>query len=102
MSETITEGWVTFRRVQCKEGTLDRWVGDCADDPNRKTQSKISLNMMVGSYRFDGKGYWIPDDCLERDIQQIFHLYHMDYTSQEIYENMLKPVEYQHYVNEYL
>lgn len=39
-----TEGWVKFRTVPCKDGTVDVWIGDIADNPNNETQSKIALN----------------------------------------------------------
>ena len=30
----IEEDWVKFRRVPCKEGHIDVWMGDAACNPN--------------------------------------------------------------------
>ena len=32
--EQLEEGWVKFTRIHCKEGYIDRWMGDCINNPN--------------------------------------------------------------------
>ena len=40
----FSEGWVKFNRIQCKEGYIDRWIGDCINNPNSISKSQLQLN----------------------------------------------------------
>ncbi len=57
-NELLEEGWVKFLRFPCKEGHIDRWMGDCIDNPNKPTRNRMCLNSSATYYRFnDGKWY---------------------------------------------
>lgn len=51
------DGWVKYRKVPYKDGIVDVWVGDCADNPNNKEKSKISLNGSVTYIRFENENW---------------------------------------------
>lgn len=55
----MKEGWIDFQRIQCREGFIDRWIGDMADNPNLPTKNKWCLNAFVTYYRLNGTGEWI-------------------------------------------
>ena len=59
--ERIEERWVKFSRFNCTEGCIDIWMGDCADNPNRDTQSNWMLNSFVTFIRLNGEGEWYPN-----------------------------------------
>ncbi len=60
-SERIEEGWVNFSRFNCTEGCIDIWMGDCADNPNRESQSKWCLSSFATFIRLNGEGEWYPN-----------------------------------------
>ena len=57
--ETLSEKWFTFRRIPCKEGFIDQWQGDQADDPNLEERPPYRLNSSSTMFRLNGKGSWI-------------------------------------------
>jgi len=57
-NEILSEGWVTFHRFYCKEGFIDRWMGDCINDPNNTKINQMQLNTMATYFRLNGKGEW--------------------------------------------
>lgn len=59
ITTTHTEGWVKFSRYQCKEGFIDRWMGDVADNPNLPNKSTVALNAFSQWFRLNGKGAWV-------------------------------------------
>ncbi len=63
--ETIKEGWLKFTRFHCKEGYIDRWIGDANDDPNSIVESSLKLNLTAQYYRCNG-GVWILSECFNR------------------------------------
>lgn len=64
---SLSEGWVNFTRYPCKEGYIDRWIGDCINNPNSVTKSMLSLNSFAEYYRCNG-GEWIP----KREFKRYF------------------------------
>lgn len=60
----LSEGWVKFNRYPCKEGYIDRWIGDCIDNPNSVSKSQLKLNSFAEYYRLDGE--WIPNHDFDR------------------------------------
>jgi hypothetical protein len=87
--ENKIEGWVKFQRFTCKEGYIDRWVGDCIDDPNRSTKNNIHLNTMATYFRLNGEGLWIHRRDFNNPEVYIGE-FKDDYSAKEIWEIMLK------------
>ncbi len=82
--ERLQEGWVKFTRFYCKEGWIDQWVGDCADDPNRPIKSFYSLNAFSTCWRAKGTK-WFPE--LNKGHLHIkLDKYAQEYTSDEIWQ----------------
>lgn len=51
--------WVTYMRHPFKEGFIDMWVGDAANNPNEGTKNDYSLGSFTSFYRLNGKGEWV-------------------------------------------
>jgi hypothetical protein len=66
--EPKQEGWVSFLRIYCREGYIDRWMGDIAHDPNKTEQSQWCLNAFATYYRLNGEGEWINAHDFKRDF----------------------------------
>ena len=87
--EQLEEGWVKFIRWHCKEGYLDRWMGDCINDPNKPTKHQMCLNSSACYWRCNN-GEWISDRELGRSY--VFTMLEMGeyFTAQEIWDELLK------------
>ncbi len=85
----LEEGWVKFIRIDCKEGWIDRWIGDCINNPNNPVKARINLNSSVTYYRCN-VGQWVIDRDLGRS--QILELLSMreEFTSIEIWDELLR------------
>jgi hypothetical protein len=93
-NELITEGWVKFiRKTYVDGGTIDRWCGDCIDNPNSIKKSNLQLNSIVTYYRLNG-GEWIPSREL---FKMEIHWPMTDLTAKMIWENCYD--EYQTILN---
>lgn len=57
--EIKKEGWVQFQRIPCKNGFIDRWMGDMANNPNNKSKSAQNLNASTTYFRLNGTGQWM-------------------------------------------
>lgn len=55
----ITEGWVTFLRFNCKEGTIDKWMGSSNTNPNRSEKPPLQSSNFSTYYRLNGTGQWV-------------------------------------------
>lgn len=86
--EKLSEGWVDFYRYHCKEGFIDRWMGDCINDPNNPTKHNMQLNTVASYWRCDG-GKWVSDREIGRN--EMFPLLQMGevFTAQEIWNELL-------------
>jgi hypothetical protein len=62
---SLSEGWVNFTRFPCKEGYIDRWLGDCINNPNSIEKSMLQLNSFTEYYRCNS-GEWIPKHEFKR------------------------------------
>jgi hypothetical protein len=67
--EYLFEGWVKFVRIKCKKGCIDKWTGDCINDPNNETKNNLNLNSMDWYYRLNGTGKWINKREFKEDLQ---------------------------------
>lgn len=67
MIEYKKEKWFEFRRIHCKEGYIDYFLGDQADDPNKQNKSRISLNSSGEWFRFKGENTWLNKRDFERN-----------------------------------
>ncbi len=87
--EILEEGWVKFTRWHCKEGYLDRWMGDCINNPNNPKKSQWQLNSFASYWRCNS-GEWISDRDLGRS--EVFALLQMgeEFTAKEIWDELLK------------
>jgi len=89
MSEQIEEKWFKFIRVKCKEGFIDRWMGDCADNPNNEDKSRMHLNSTATFYRLNGKNKWVSSRDFKNSINSDVGLYGAEFSATEIWiENM--------------
>ena len=80
----LSEGWVKFNRIQCKEGYIDRWIGDCINNPNSINKSQLQLNSFAEYYRLDGE--WLPKHEFDRMFyHQILELRNQ-FTAREIWD----------------
>jgi len=88
-NEQLEEGWVKFMRVHCKEGWLDRWMGDCINDPNKPTKHQMQLNSFACYWRCNN-GAWVSDREIGRS--EIHTLLEMgeEFTAKEIWEELLR------------
>lgn len=85
----MIEGWVEFKRFECKEGTIDVWMGDSADNPNNKIQSNWHLNSFTKFFRLNN-GEWIHGNELIRgEIMDLLEMFEQ-FTSDEIWNGALK------------
>lgn len=89
ITEQLQEGWVNFTRIYCKDGYLDRWMGDSINNPNSSKKHQIQINSTVCFWRCNNSE-WISqrnlggDKILER-IQ-----FSKDFTAKEIWDSVLK------------
>ena len=67
----LNEDWVRFTRIYCKDGYIDKWMGDCVNDPNNDKISNIQLNSSSTYYRLNGKGKWIERNEFKQMMQLI-------------------------------
>ena len=57
--KTTEENGLVFWRHHCKEGFIDRWMGDAVIDPNHpEIKTNYSLNSIRVMYRLNGEGEW--------------------------------------------
>ncbi len=66
--EYLVDGWRKFVRVKCTSGFIDKWMGDCIDNPNNETKSNWNLNAFATFYRLNG-GEWIDSRQFTEDLQ---------------------------------
>lgn len=83
-NELINEGWVkATRRYFADGGTIDRWMGDSINNPNREKQSGLQLNSFATYYRYNG-GEWIHSSDL---FKMNVHWQMTDLPASMIWEN---------------
>lgn len=85
-NQYMEEGWVKFFRYYCKEGFIDKWIGDCIDDPNNSSKSHINLNSFATFYRLNGKGKWVKRDNYRVDLLVLINSNAKKCTAEEIWE----------------
>lgn len=62
--EKLSEKWFTFLRIPCKDGFIDMWQGDKANDPNFDELSYYNLNSTSTMFRLNGEGTWYHQSSL--------------------------------------
>lgn len=92
--ELLSEGWVKFIRRYFKEGFIDRWVGDCIDNPNKSKKHQMCLNSFSSYCRLNGKGEWVNNHDLFKMSQ---HWQMIDLPAQMIWDNCF--TDYQKILN---
>lgn len=86
---TLKEDWVTFYRYPCKEGHIDKWFGDCINNPNNTTKNQMNLNMSAEYFRLnDGK--WYQRDCFNGHFSRSISTLKDDFTAQDIWDSYFK------------
>jgi len=88
-AEILEEKWYKFTRFHCKEGSLDRWIGDCINDPNRESKSQWCLNSFSCYWRCDG-GEWIDEGDLGRGKAFEMIQSHPELSAKEIWDELSK------------
>jgi hypothetical protein len=83
-TEFLEEGWVKFRRHQCKEGFIDYWMGDSINNPNESTKSRLQLNSSTAYFRLNG-GKWINRREFSSEIHTYLLLLSDECTATEIW-----------------
>jgi|JI10StandDraft_1071094.scaffolds.fasta_scaffold1934624_2 hypothetical protein len=58
-TEKLKEKWFEFTRHHCKEGFIDRWMGDSINDPNNDFKSNMQLNSHASFFRLNGTDKWV-------------------------------------------
>lgn len=85
--ENLEEGWVKFRRIPFKEGFIDKWMGDCINNPNNQYMSNMQLNSTASYYRLNGKGLWINRHDFNKSIIGITNW--IEFTAEEVWNEFL-------------
>ena len=85
-TEQLQEGWIKFTRWYCKEGYLDRWIGDSINNPNNENQHQMCLNSMVSYWRCGGE--WVNSKELSKNILSLLDL-REDFTAKEIWDEVI-------------
>ena len=82
-SEWIKTDYITFNRVYCKSGFIDKWMGDCFIDPNHPSKNQLSGNVITTYYRMGGQ--WLQKH--EFDPHFFHHLLELreEFTAEEIW-----------------
>lgn len=90
-TERLEEGWVKFQRFYCKEGFLDRWMGDQINNPNNCNvpMSNLQLNSFSTYWRCNN-GLWINDRELGRSYVFAMLQFAEEFTAQEIWDELLR------------
>ena len=83
--EQLTEGWVVFERIYCKDGYIDKWMGDMINNPNNKTKSQYQLNAFAVYFRFSSKNEWINAKEFWPMLDDTISKYAESKSSDEIY-----------------
>ena len=83
---SLSEGWVKFRRYKCKQGYIDKWVGDCINNPNSETESKMQLNSFAEYYRFNNTE-WYSKHSFKNNFFKSMIEEREFFSSEEIFKN---------------
>ena len=82
--------WVKYQRVECKEGFIDVWYGDSANNPNNDEEMSYCLNTMKTFFRLNGKDEWIESSSFNNYFKNFLCKNKENMTSNEIWNQYLK------------
>ena len=86
----IEEGWVRFRRVPCKEGHIDVWMGDSGSNPNDEERPYYNLNSFATYLRCNGSK-WVHSRDLKHNGHYLPYLdMASEFTAEEIWSELNK------------
>ena len=85
--EDLQEGWVDFKRIHFAEGFIDRWVGDCINNPNNQYRSNMQLNSGATYIRLNGEGLWFNMREFNKSI--IHMINYREFTAEEVWSDFL-------------
>ena len=85
--EDLQEGWVHFKRIPFAEGFIDRWVGDCINNPNNQYKGNWVLNGDATYIRLNGEGLWFNMREFNKSIIDMIN--HRDKTAEEVWNEFL-------------
>lgn len=83
----LKEKWYTYLRVYCKEGFIDRWLGDSINNPNNDSQCKWQLNSFSTFWRLNN-GDWVETMSV-KNIQKLLMEFKNVSTADEIWNESL-------------
>ncbi len=87
--EQLEEGWIKFVRYYCKEGYLDKWMGDSIDNPNNSSKNQMSLNSNITYWRCNNSK-WLSDYEIGRgEVSGMLEISD-SFTAEEIWNEILK------------
>jgi len=81
---TLKENWYKFFRFHCKEGHIDLWSGDMANNPNNEFKSNINLNTSTYYFRLNN-GDWVNKNEFKSHFHLDFKEFCPYFTAEEIY-----------------
>ena len=84
------EGRLKFWRYEFKdESSIDRFIGDVTDDPNKETEPEYQLNSMAVWYRLNKEGNWINAEEFNKKIYIRIQTRRDDETAIDLWSEML-------------
>jgi hypothetical protein len=87
----LKEKWYEFFRYKCKEGYIDRWSGDCINNPNNEKKSPCQLNSFATYFRCGDKR-WVRDRYLKHNFLDFIKANKEKQTAEEIFKEGLREV----------
>ena len=81
----MSEKWYKFIRYTCKDGFIDRWLGDLINNPNNENKHQQSLNSFSEYYRIN-EGVWFHKDCFKKGFYADLLKIRFEYSAHEIWD----------------
>lgn len=90
VQEHLTEGWVSFTRINCINGTIDRWTGDKINNPNNRTEHPMQLNAFTMYFRCNN-GKWVNRcEIIENPYEYLTKEYCELFNAEDIFKMILR------------
>lgn len=86
----MQEGWVEFRRIDCKEGFVDHFISDSACNPNILKKPTYHVNTYETYFRLNGKGKWINKHFFKYGFWSVVVNEPLEHNAEMLWEDYLK------------
>lgn len=81
----LSEKWYDFIRYYCKEGYIDIWSGDLANNPNNEKKNTINLNTSSHYFRLNDSEWISGYENFKKHFNiELVELY-QDFSAEEIW-----------------